>query len=525
VSDRARLVELRREVEWRSCAADPHRFLTKYWMIRHPSQGLIPFELREAQIIGLNHWLDNRYSLTLKARQIGWSTLATAFQVWWALFKPESEIIDVSRTEREAKDLLAKSLRGYNNLPEWMRVRVGTVSETQTEVVFSNGSKIASHPSASNPARGTSASLIVVDEWAFLPNPDEAWASMEPVVDVGGRIIGLSTPNGWGNFFHTLWSEAKAGVNQFETLFFGWDAVPERDRAWWEAKRAALPAWQLAQEYPSNEREAFVQSGRNVVDQDVIDLIGVVEPRVGVLRDDGVSGGRSWQFVEETNGPLRVWEEPKERGVYVIGADVAEGLDHGDFSSAHVVSADTGEVVAHWHGHLAPDLFAAELFKLGCWFNDALVAPESNNHGLTVVTGLRHMRYPRLFRTRSLGSIRREPQQRFGWLTNVVTKPILVDELVANLRDGTLQLFCEHTKAELETFTRDAKGRMRGSPHDDRVISLGVANQMLKYAFTKPYFENVSREWTLDWWASLPPVGSEDPNDAWVIGRAAVSRN
>jgi hypothetical protein len=524
VADRGRLVELRREVEWRRCSGNPEYFLGTYWKIRHPSQGLVPFKLREAQQAGLQHWLDNRYSLTLKARQIGWSTLATGFQVWWALFKPESEVIDVSRTEREAKDLLAKSMRGYRNLPEWMRKRVRTVSDTQTEVVFSNGSKIASHPSASDPARGTSASLIIVDEWAFLPNPEEAWASIEPVADIGGRIIGLSTANGWGNFFHTLWSEAKQGSNQFETLFFGWDAVPERDQAWWLAKKASLPAWQLAQEYPSNEREAFIQSGRNVIEQEVIDRIGPQEPvAVGSLRDTDVAGGGAWTLAPDPNGPLRVWAFPEPDGVYVLGADVAEGLEHGDFSSAHVISADTGEVVAHWHGHLAPDLFATEIYRLGRWFNDALVAPEANNHGLTVVTELRSLRYPRMFRNRSLGTIRREPQERFGWFTSSVTKPILVDEMVANLRDGSLQLFCERTKAELETFTRDAKGRMRGSPHDDRVISLGIANQMLKYAFSRPYHQEVDKQWTLDWWASLPRAGEQEHDEGWVIGRHSVA--
>jgi hypothetical protein len=524
VADRSRLVELRREIEWRRCAGNPEYFLSHHWKVRHPAHGLIPFVLRDAQRAGLQHWMDNRYSLTLKARQIGWSTLATGFQVWWALFKPESEVIDVSRTEREAKDLLAKSMRGYRNLPEWMRKRVSLLSDTQTEVVFSNGSKIASHPSASDPARGTSASLIIVDEWAFLPNPDEAWASMEPVADIGGRIIGLSTANGWGNFFHTLWSQAKAGDNQFATQFFGWDAVPERDAFWYESKRASLPPWQLAQEYPASEREAFIQSGRNVLDQDVVDAI-VTQPAelIGHLSDSDVSGAKSWQLVVGSNDVLSVWQEPQLDGVYVVGADVAEGLEHGDFSSAHVVCADTGEVVAHWHGHFAPDLFAVELYRLAGWYNWALLAPEANNHGLTVTTALRALRYPKLFRSRSLGTVRREQQQRYGWFTSSVTKPILVDELVGNLRDGSLQLFCERTKAELETFTRDHKGRMSGSPHDDRVISLGIANQMLKYAFTKPYHQEVSREWTLDWWASLPAAGELDPSDGWVIGSRSVT--
>jgi hypothetical protein len=446
--------------------------------------------------------------------------------MWWALFKPESEIIDVSRTEREAKDLLAKSMRGYKYLPEWMRARVRVLSDTQTEVVFSNGSKIASHPSASDPARGTSASLIVVDEWAFLPNPDDAWASIEPVADIGGRIIGLSTANGWGEFFHTLWTGAKLGSNPFKPLFFGWDAVSERDDAWYAAKKASLPAWQLAQEYPSNEREAFIQSGRNVVDQDVIERIECREPDTGHLVEDGVAGGRSWFFMPGSNDFLSLWETPQPDATYVVGADVSEGLEHGDFSSAHVVKADSGEVVAHWHGHMSPDLFAEELFKLCVWFNTALVAPEANNHGLTVVTALRHLRYPKIYRTRSLGTLKREQQQRFGWYTSVSSKPLMIDEMVANLRSGELSLFCERTKAELETFVRDTKGRMSGSPFDDRVVSLAIANQMLKHAFTRPYFEPKSNEFSFEWWANLPAGDASALTDGeWRIGVSAGSRN
>jgi hypothetical protein len=522
MADRGRLVELRREVEWRRCTNDAAYFLERYWKIRHPSKGLITFKMRPAQREGLDHWLQHRYSLTLKARQIGWSTLATAFQVWWALFKDESEIIDVSRTEREAKDLLAKSMRGYRNLPEWMRKRVRAVSDTQTEVVFSNGSKIASHPSASDPARGSSASLIIVDEWAFLPNPEDAWASIEPVADIGGRIIGLSTANGWGEFFHSLWSEAKAGRNSFQTQFYGWDAVSERDADWYASKQASLPAWQLAQEYPSNEREAFIQSGRNVLDQDVIDRIECVEPDVGHLTETSIAGGRDWFFMRGANDVLSVWEPPQPNKTYAIGADVAEGLDHGDYSSAHVVCADSGEVVAHWHGHWAPDEFATELAHLGYWYNTALMAPEANNHGLTVVTALRRERYPKMYRTRSLATIKREQQQRFGWYTNMATKPILIDEMVANLRSGELKVYCERTKAELETYTRDSKGRMKGSPHDDRVISLAIANQMLKHAFTRPYYEKPNTEFSFEWWANLPRAGEDRRGDKWVIGKRNV---
>jgi hypothetical protein len=270
----SRVEELKQEVEWRRCVASEAYFLRNYWHIAHPAHGRILFGLREAQASALEHWADHRYSLTLKARQIGWSTLVAAHQFWLAFFHPDQNIIDLSRTEREAVLLLRKTKYGFKHLPKWMEERgPKSLAEHQQRMAFDNGSQITSMPSASDPARGESATLIVVDEWAFLPNPEEAWASIEPVADVGGRIIGLSTANGSGNFFHELWVGAEAGVNNFETMFFAWSASEDRDESWYESKRQAMSSWQLAQEYPNSAEEAFVKSGNPVFDLEVLDVL------------------------------------------------------------------------------------------------------------------------------------------------------------------------------------------------------------------------------------------------------------
>jgi hypothetical protein len=245
--------------------------LEKYWYIAHPARGRILFSLRGAQRNALIHWDNNRYSLTLKARQIGWSTLVAAHQFWLAFFTPDQNIIDLSRTEREAVQLLRKTKYGFSHLPSWMLDRgPRSLVEHQQRMFFGNGSQIVSMPSASDPARGESATLIVVDEWAFLPNPEEAWSSIEPVADVGGRIIGLSTANGSGNFFHQLWVGASTGNNKFESMFYPWSATEDRDDSWYESKCQAMLPWQLAQEYPTTPEEAFVKSGNPVFDLDVL---------------------------------------------------------------------------------------------------------------------------------------------------------------------------------------------------------------------------------------------------------------
>jgi len=270
----SRLSELRQEAEWRKCVRDENYFLQNYWHIAHPAHGRILFSLREAQAEAIQHWADNRYSLTLKARQIGWSTLVSAHQFWLAFFHPDQNIIDLSRTEREAVLLLRKTKYGFGHLPKWMIARgPKSLVEHQQRMAFDNGSQVTSMPSASDPARGESATLIVVDEWAFLPNAEEAWASIEPVADVGGRIIGLSTANGSGNFFHHLWVGATTGANKFSSMFYPWSATEDRGEAWYMEKVASMLPWQLAQEYPTTPEEAFVKSGNPVFDLDILEAM------------------------------------------------------------------------------------------------------------------------------------------------------------------------------------------------------------------------------------------------------------
>jgi hypothetical protein len=290
MSERSLKERVLREKQWRRCAKDEKYALRTTWSIKVPGQGRLPFNLRPAQEQAIDHWKENRYSLTLKARQIGWSTSVGAHAWHETFFFPDREVLFISKGEREAQLLLSKVRYGLDHLPSWMWARGPTMTTaSKTAIEFSNGSSITSLPSASDPARSFSGYLIVVDEWGFLNDPDAAWASIEPVADVGGRIIGLSTANGHGNFFHTLWTEAETGVNFFKTMFQSWRAGG-RDDDWYATKKANLPSWQLAQEYPDNPEEAFLKSGNPVFDLDTLWAMneGVMTPRIGTLVETAV---------------------------------------------------------------------------------------------------------------------------------------------------------------------------------------------------------------------------------------------
>lgn len=500
--------ELRQEAEFRRCRGKSPTdlkaftyFCTTYVKIQHPEKGAILFDMRDAQRSTAAVWIKERMSITLKARQIGFSTLVMALALWLCMFWPDKLIVALSKKEDDAQKLFAKATYAYDRLPEWMRQRGPRVtSRTLGKMTFDNGSSIESLP-ANDPARGMSAYLIVVDEWAFFPDPEAAWNAIEPATDIGGRIICLSTANGSGNLYHQMVVGAMTGTNAFKFIFHSWRAVSERDDAWYEAKKRSMLEWQLHQEYPTTPEEAFIKSGRVVFDIDGLDRI-VCEPSMrGYLQPHELTTGnphpRLSAFIPNGDGPLHVWEMPQMGNAYVIGADVAEGLEHGDFSVAHVINVRTGAVVAKWRGHVDPDLFGSEiLFRLGHWYNRALIGPEANNHGYTTIVALNRSTYPNLYYRHSYDERTNVRQKKLGWMTTAKTKPLLVDELARDLRtrygpddelieEAELRLLDEETIGELRTFVRDENGKMHGSPFDDQVMSLGIANQMRKHWFNR----------------------------------------
>ncbi len=218
---------------------------------------------------------------------------------------------------------------------------------------------------------------------------------------------------------------------------------------------------------------------------------------------------------------LEVWCKPESNHAYVLGVDTAEGLGHGDYSCIQVLDVNTGDQAAIWHGHIPPDELAAEVFRVGLWYRDALCCVESNNHGLTTITMLRQLGYPRLFRKRSLNQATAKVSMEFGWRTTRTSKPLMIDDLGMALRNDELRLFDRHTVGELRTFTRNERGSMSGSPYDDRVMALALANQMRKYAHAPEYVDHPDDYWTVDWFRRLAVADDLDPGN-FRIGATGV---
>ncbi len=324
------------------CGKDPNYFFKNYLKIQHPVRGLIPFQMYPFQEECVEEFNEHRFNIILKSRQLGISTLTAAYSVWMAIFKKEKNILIIATKLKVAQNFIIKVKTMIRSLPKWLLLPE-IVSNNKQEIMFSHGSQIKAIPTSEDAGRSEALSLLIVDEAAFVRNFDTIWTGIYPTISTGGRVIILSTPNGVGGQYHKLYTEAEAGINEFNPIKLMWDVHPERGEEWFEQVTANMSKRQIAQEYLCD----FATSGETYLDAVTLEWIGklVKPPKMREGQDKNV-----W-----------IWKYPLAEHDYILSADVARG-DSKDYSTFHIIDNTTSEVVAEYKGKIRPDNFA-ELIK------------------------------------------------------------------------------------------------------------------------------------------------------------------
>lgn len=449
-------------------------------------------------------------AIILKGRQQGVSTYVEG-RFYWRVTQRRGVRAFILTHEAEATANLFGMAQRYHALaPD--AVKPNAAASNARELIFDgidSGYKVGT---AGNKGAGRSQTIQYChgSEVAYWPHAEDHLAGiLQAVPDAQGtEIILESTANGVGGVFYDYCMDARAGKGDYRLIFVPWFWQPEyRKRAvgftataeeaaivkahgldveqlaWRRAKISELKSESLfRQEYPCTVDEAFVFSGRLVFPAELVQA-AKTECWSPLYRAAIDSAGK---ITKRNDGELRVWEDPKPGVRYVIGADVAEGLDHGDYSCADVLSVPDGRQVAQWHGHIDPDRFGAVLAGLGVRYNRALLGVERNNHGLTTVTGLLNGGYPHLYAQEDL-EYRAEGKEtkKAGWLTTEKSKLKIIDQLHAELRDGDHGLACADTTLEMGTYVIDPDNGKYGAKagcYDDRVMSRAIAGEMVRVA-------------------------------------------
>ena len=378
------------------------------------------------------------------------------------MFHREKNVLVIATKFSTAANLVKKVKAIIKALPEWLRISTVDI-DNRTSFELSNGSQIKASSTSGDAGRSEALSLLVVDEAAHVEGLDELWMGLYPTLSTGGRCIALSTPNGVGNWFHKVYSEAENKLNDFYPTKLPWQVHPDRDEQWFDKETRNMSRREIAQELECN----FNMSGETVFSPEDLakyqDSTEDPKYRTGFDRN------------------LWIWEERSQENSYLISADVARG-DGKDYSVCHVFKIETMEVVAEYQGKCTPDIFSRVLSDIGQEYGNALLVVENNSVGFAVLDKLKEMRYPNLYHSvKSTHEFVEEYQA--DQMSNAVpgfsmtskTRPLIIAKLEEFIRNNLIKIYSARLLSEMRTFVwNSGRAEAMRSYNDDLIIACAI---------------------------------------------------
>jgi hypothetical protein len=277
----------------------------------------------------------------LLGRQLGKTTTAAGYLLWYAMFVPDSTILVAAHKYTGSQEIMQRIRYAYESVPD--HIRAGATSYNKGSIDFDNGSRIISATTTENTGRGLSISLLYCDEFAFVRNTiaKEFWTSISPTLATGGKAIITSTPNSDEDQFWEIWLEANKcfdefgnitpiGRNGFKAFTALWNEHPDRDEQWAKEERARV----------GDERFDREHNCRPIVfDETLINAMHLVE-MAGI---DPI----------EKIGQVRWYKKPTKDKTYVVGLDPSLGTG-GDYAAIEIYELPTFHQVGEWQNNKTP---------------------------------------------------------------------------------------------------------------------------------------------------------------------------
>ena len=413
-------------------------------------------------------------TLVCKGRQIGSSTIISAYLFWKAYIAEEPETYAIlSHKMLSSKHLLKMHKTFYDNLPKNMKKPLSVDNTTELRFAESGAGIIAASAGGEGGLRSFTCTALHMSEYAFSPDPEELKATAISALN-NGQLIIESTANHFNDALHQEIMKAERGEASWNYLFFPWfehsdyrttpphgtdwtsNELEERERwglddeqlYWRRLKIEKIGRDKFRREYPADINDAYAISGNTW-------LTGADFKDINILRVDPTQ--------------LITFEPPKQNESYAIGVDTAGGTG-GDNAVIYIVNKRTMQTAAIWRDNLTPPPLQAEMaVHLGTSYNNALVLVESNNYGHVVINEMRHLGYHKLWKDEGGGD----------WTTTVKSKTEMFERLKQLIQKCVITQIDNITFSELRSITVNERGLIQlqeqGNAHSDNAVAMALA--------------------------------------------------
>jgi hypothetical protein len=461
-------------------ATGPAYFLNNFFNIQHPTKGKIKYDAFEYQKKLLNSYHNYRFSVNMLGRQMGKTTTAVGYLLWYGMFIPDSTILIAAHKYTGAQEIMQRLRYAYETCPDF--IRCGVTSYNKQSIEFDNGSRIVAQTTTETTGRGMSISLLYLDEFAYVePNiAVEFWTSISPTLATGGKAIITSTPNSDEDQFAQIWNEAnkrfdeygneqEVGRNGFSPYKAIWSEHPDRDELWAETERSRVGPERFEREHECR----FL-----IFDETLINSISLsnLEGKDPIMK----------------MGQARWYKKIDTSCTYIIALDPSLGTG-GDPAAIEIIEIPSMIQVCEWHHNNTPVQAQARILRDLCKFieseflKDGLNASiyysvENNTIGesaLVAINELGEESIPGLFLSEPIkkGHVRRF---RKGFNTTHSAKLSACAKLKQLIETNKLTINSKSLISELKAFI--AQGitfQAKSGQHDDLVASLLLAVRMI----------------------------------------------
>jgi hypothetical protein len=515
-------------IEYTKCMRNtPYALRTYLQTYDNTVSKYVPLDLFADQISLLEDYETHNENIALKYRQAGVSTVTAAWASKKLSFarkeKPEKVLIIANKLDTSME--MANKIRGFiEQWPSWVGIGFSVEKNSQRHFKLNNGCEVKAVATSKDALRGYTPTILIFDEAAFIEADSDFWSACMASLSTGGKVIVVSTPNGYDAIYYEIYDQALRGMNDFKISEMFWfrdprytkdlymvktndlvhyllnredyplDAVIslsmdnpyDRDHSivkdyiengykpcssWFEGmvKKLKYDRRKVAQELECN----FLGSGDNVFDSELMQNISKNQ-----LRDPQAKlmGNALWIFKEPVNGHK-----------YVMGVDVSRG-DSEDFSSIQIIDFDEREQVLEYVGKIPPDVLAEIAYKWGTMYNAYCVIDITGGMGVSTARKMQELQYqPGLY----VDGI--DTSNKWKWDPkindripgiNFNTKRV---QIIAAFEEGVrhgFKIYSHRTYNEMNTFVYiNGRPDHQKGQHDDCIMGLSMALYVAEKSF------------------------------------------
>lgn len=424
-------------IEYKRCMkSTPYALKTYLQTYDNTVSRYVPLELFQDQVQLVEDYEEYNENIALKYRQAGVSTVTAAWASKRLAFarkeKPEKFLIIANKLDTSME--FANKIRGFTEQwPSWVGIGFAPEKNSARHFKLSNGCEVKAVATSKDALRGYTPTTLIFDEAAFIEADSDFWAACMASLSTGGKVVVISTPNGFDAIYYEIYDQALRGMNDFKITEMYWYRDPRYTKDLYMVKTKDLVHYLLNKhEYPSdsiidlsteNRKERnldtlhkyiedgykpcsswlesmvkkfkydrrkvaqelecnFLGSGDNVFDSELLQNIrknDIREPSAKLV------GGQLW-----------IWKEPVNGHKYVMGIDVSRG-DSEDFSCFVIIDFDEKEQVLEFVGKLPPDTLAEIAYKWGIMYSALCVIDLTGGMGVATARKLQEMGYENFF--------------------------------------------------------------------------------------------------------------------------------